>query len=76
MNGRWLATGYNPGQIMRNRYGLEVYRHAIHWRNLGFNSSYINYSTNQFVPCDKPGDQKCLSQYRTDGNLQFSDPIP
>jgi len=75
-NGNWLSAPVNPGLWVRNRYGKEMYRHANNWRHLGKKGSLEQYPTDSFIRCSVPGNQKCLDNYRTDGNLQFSDPIP
>ncbi|XP_021365752.1 uncharacterized protein LOC110458399 [Mizuhopecten yessoensis] len=76
INNIWVQTAYNPGLWARNRYGSEVFRHAQHWRSLGKLTSLEPYPTHAFLECPEPGHHACLDFFNTDGNLQFSDPIP
>ncbi|OWF51093.1 hypothetical protein KP79_PYT00767 [Mizuhopecten yessoensis] len=75
-HGQWVNAPRNPGLYARNRYGHEIYRHAEHWRTTGNTDGFIDYKTEGFAPCNKPGSHNCLDRYNSDGNLQFSDPIP
>ncbi|XP_064626127.1 ribitol 5-phosphate transferase FKRP-like [Lineus longissimus] len=72
---RFVNGPRNPGLWLRNRYGLEIFQHAHHWRITGDNSSWINYKTNVFQPCLNSG-HNCLDMYNADGNLQFGDNLP
>ena len=76
LDGKWVNAPRNPGLFVRNRYGHEVYRHALHWLTMGLKSGWINYKTEHFLKCEEPGHHACLDQYNTDGNLQFQVPIP
>ena len=76
LDGEWVNVPRNPGLFVRNRYGHEMYRHAVHWLTLGRKSSWINYRTDQFLGCEDPGHHACLDRYSTDGNLQFERPLP
>jgi len=76
LNGAWINTNKSPGLHTRNRYGHEFLRHAVHWRYTGGKSSWLTYKSDSFPKCDKPGDHKCVDNFRNDGNLQFSDPLP
>lgn len=76
LNGNWVNVPRNPGLHARNRYGHEIYAHAQHWIVTGKSSGWINYDTSSFTNCHKSGDHNCLDRYNSDGNLQFTDPIP
>ncbi|KAL4229673.1 hypothetical protein ACF0H5_010061 [Mactra antiquata] len=76
LDGKWVTMPRNPGLFVRNRYGREIYQHALHWLTTGDKSGWINYKTNIFAPCDKPGAQFCLDRNNADGNLPFEDMLP
>lgn len=61
----------NPGLYVRNRYGVEIYRHVEHWRTLNQEHGFVSYQSGQFPKCTKPLHQTCLDQFHADGNLQF-----
>ena len=76
LDGQWMSVPRNPGLFMRNRYGHEIYRHALHWLSLGEKTSWINYNTTKFLTCEQPGHHACIDRYNTDGNLQFEIMLP
>ena len=76
LDGQRVSVPRNPGLFMRNRYGHEMYRHALHWITLGERSWWINYNTTKFLECEQPGHHTCIDRYNTDGNLQFQIVLP
>ena len=76
LDGQWVSVPRNPGLFMRNRYGHEIYRHALHWMSLGEKTGWINYKTTKFLACEQPGHHACIDRYNTDGNLQFEIMLP
>ncbi len=76
LHGEAVEAPRNPGLVVRNRYGREVFQHAQHWMSLGLQNSWAPYRPGFFTRCTQPGHHDCLDQYAADGNLQFSDPIP
>jgi hypothetical protein len=61
----------NPGLFARNRYGKLLYRHQEHWLDRGKTSGWHFYNPGRFGDCFDEGHSGCLSQYSTDGNMQF-----
>ena len=76
LDGQWVSVPRNPGLFMRNRYGHEIYRHALHWLSLGEKTGWVNYQTTKFLECEQPGHHACIDRYNTDGNLQFQLKLP
>ncbi|XP_071517275.1 uncharacterized protein [Panulirus ornatus] len=70
-DGSWLAAPTSPGQYVRNRYGLEVFRHAQHWLDTGRSSGWEEYEAGKFLPCSRPAHHACLDQYVPDGNFKL-----
>ena len=68
---RWMNAPTNPALNSRNRYGYELLKHAEHWLDTGFSTSWVPYNPGTYIKCPKPGSQMCLDQYRTDGNMDF-----
>ncbi|XP_045212636.1 uncharacterized protein LOC123563736 isoform X2 [Mercenaria mercenaria] len=77
-DGQWVNVPRNPGMFVRNRYGKEIYQHAEHWRYSGggIKNHRLNYTTNVFLPCKKPGWHDCLDRYNADGDLPFIGMLP
>ena len=70
----WCPNRPNPGYYVRGRYGVDVLRHAKHWRQGGAPASMGIYSTSRasrFGPCPIEGHHRCMNQYLSDGNIQF-----
>ncbi|KAK7079930.1 hypothetical protein SK128_005623 [Halocaridina rubra] len=73
--GRLTRVPVNPGLIVRNYYGPDYLKHAVHWR----------YSSNSFIPfddgsgqipglwstCTVPAFHSCIDHFPVDGNLKF-----
>ncbi|XP_060589904.1 uncharacterized protein LOC132745095 isoform X2 [Ruditapes philippinarum] len=77
-DGEWLNVPRNPGFILRNRYGLELFQHAEHWRFTDGNEAdpRLTYKAFSFSPCSTPGRHECLDRYNPDGNIQFKGLLP
>ena len=76
LDGKWVNVPRNPGLFARNRYGHEIYRHALHWLTLGLKSGWENYNTRSFLKCEEYSHHACLDLFNTDGNLQFKQVMP
>nr|XP_045601109.1 uncharacterized protein LOC123759901 [Procambarus clarkii] len=70
-DGLWVPAPASPGQYVRNRYGVEVFRHAQHWLDTGRNSGWEEYEAGKFLPCGRPGHHACLDTHVPDGNLKL-----
>ena len=75
-NGVWLNVHSNPGKRVRNRYGIEIYKHVQSWEHLKQRSGFELLEAGMFMPCEPPGAQDCLDQFPADGSLQFGVPVP
>ena len=69
--GQLVTVMRNPGLFARNRYGKDIYRHQEHWLDRGKTSGWQFYEPGVFEGCPSEGHSGCLSQYSTDGNMQF-----
>lgn len=74
--GTWVGSSRNPGLSARNRYGHEIYRHAEHWRSLGYKHGHSAYHPGTFTSCPVPGNHNCIDLHDTDGNIQFQGKYP
>lgn len=78
-SGRWVNVRSNPGLYCRNAMGLEVLRHAAHWRTLKTSKEakarggYDDPGT--WNKCKDPSHHSCLDKYPGDGNLPFTQPF-
>ncbi|XP_001637005.2 uncharacterized protein LOC5517036 isoform X1 [Nematostella vectensis] len=74
-SGQWVTVPTNPGEHIRNRYGVEVYRHVEHWMSTGAKSGWEAYNAEagKFSPCPIRGFHGCIDQYNTDGTIQFEE---
>ena len=77
-DGYWFETaGYNPGLQLLKQYKDNIYRHLEHAelrRRAADGNDYSNPGF--FNKCrEKVFTHGCLDQLRTDGNIQFHDPI-
>ncbi|XP_047486071.1 uncharacterized protein LOC125037108 [Penaeus chinensis] len=78
-SGRWINVRSNPGLYCRNAMGLEVLRHAAHWRTLKTSTEakarggYDSPGT--WNKCKDPNHHSCLDKYPGDGNLPFTQPF-
>ncbi|KAK8745864.1 hypothetical protein OTU49_000058 [Cherax quadricarinatus] len=70
-DGSWVPAPTSPGQYVRNRYGVEVFRHAQHWLAPGRSSGWEEYEAGKFLPCPRPAHHACLDKYLPDGNLKL-----
>ena len=68
---RWMNSPTNPALNSHNRYGYELLKHAEHWGELGYSTSWVPYNPGTYIKCPTPGSQMCLDQYPTDGNMDF-----
>ena len=51
MGNYWFPAPPNPGLHVRNRYGYEVYRHAVHWLDIpGTPDGWQQYDTTAAFP--------------------------
>ncbi|XP_042882811.1 uncharacterized protein LOC122259893 isoform X1 [Penaeus japonicus] len=77
--GRWITVRSNPGLYCRNAMGLEVLRHAAHWRTLKTTKDakarggYSNPGT--WNKCKSQSHHSCLDKFPGDGNLPFTQPF-
>ena len=71
IGGRWMNAPTNPALNSRNRYGYELLKHAEHWYDLGYSTSWLPYTPGTYIKCPKPGSPICLDQYPADGNVDF-----
>ena len=71
LGNHWLFAPENPGLYARNRYGIEVYRHAEHWRAQKAEHGFKPYASGKFPECTKPAHHSCLDQFHADGDIQF-----
>ena len=76
LDGMWVNAPRNPGLFVRNRYGHEIYQHALHWMTLRKSTGWINYETNTFMKCDTPGEHNCLDRHNADGSLPYIEQLP
>ncbi|XP_068225727.1 uncharacterized protein [Palaemon carinicauda] len=74
-NGIPTRVPYNPGRTVRNYFGEEYLKHAVHWR----------YSSNAIFPVDDgsgqtpglwshcivPSFHSCIDHFPVDGNIKF-----
>jgi hypothetical protein len=74
IDGHWVNCPVSPGLWVRNRYGLNLFKHALSWRFLGLQHSFESYS-NQInnAYCPKVGFHSCMSALGNDGNYQYVD---
>lgn len=72
---RYLHGARNPARVVRNKYPGYT-QHAEHYNFMDKPDMWATYQEHSFRKCKTPGRQDCLDQYNTDGNIQFSDPIP
>eukprot|EP00112_Aurelia_sp_Birch-Aquarium-sp1_P024757 Seg797.3 transcript_id=Seg797.3/GoldUCD/mRNA.D3Y31 product="Fukutin-related protein" protein_id=Seg797.3/GoldUCD/D3Y31 len=66
--GQMVNVPNNPGKVMRERYGNEIYKHAEHWMNNRMNSGWDEYHPGSFNKCEIPGHHGCLDQYEADAS--------
>ena len=75
LDDHWAQNRPNPGYYVRARYGVDMLRHAKHWRYGGASGSMSIYKTGpRFEACTKEGYHLCMNQYLADGNIQFQRP--
>ena len=74
MNKKWVGSKNSPGLYCRNRYGRNVFKHAISWRYSGLENSFGDYSSRAIRnACAKMGHHSCMASLGSDGNLQYID---
>ena len=68
----WVSSPVSPGLWVRNRYGRNIFKHALSWRYLGLEHSFMSYS-NQLHRgyCPVFGYHSCMSALGNDGNFQY-----
>ena len=71
IGGRWMNAPTNPALNSHNRYGYELLKHAEHWGELGYSTSWVPYNPGTYIKCPNPGSHMCLDQYPADGNMDF-----
>ncbi|XP_066911708.1 uncharacterized protein [Clytia hemisphaerica] len=75
MGDHWAQNRANPGLYIRSHYGLDILRHANHWSKLGFKDSWEDYKPGtHFGGCPDEGHHRCMTEYLSDGNIQFQRP--
>lgn len=74
LHGHWVYAPHSPGTYARNRYGIEIFRHAQSWSQLGMKTSWAPYKSGHFKKCKTPKHHACLDHFSTDGNIQFQIP--
>ena len=69
----WASGPVSPGLWVRNRYGVNLFKHALSWRYLGLQHSFESYS-NQVNNgyCPVKGYHSCMSALGNDGNFQYN----
>lgn len=70
-DGSWVVAPSNPGKYSRNRYGIDVLKHAHSWRHTGGNSSWEPYESGKFLTCLNFKHHACIDRYPPDGNIPF-----
>lgn len=74
LNKKWVGSKNSPGLYCRNRYGRNVFKHAISWRYSGLENSFGDYSSRTIRnACPKMGYHSCLASLGSDGNMQYID---
>jgi hypothetical protein len=69
----WVSSPVSPGLWVRNRYGVNLFKHALSWRYTGLQHSFMSYS-NQINNgyCPIYGYHSCMSALGNDGNFQYN----
>ena len=72
VDGSWLSCPVSPGLWVRNRYGVNLFKHALSWRYLGLQHSFQTYSSKiNSGYCPEVGLHSCISALGNDGNYQY-----
>jgi hypothetical protein len=69
IRGAWVNTVFSPGLFVRNRYGIEILKHAQSWIMTGLENSFSSYIGGSFKSCKKPRHPACLQNFPADGNI-------
>ncbi|XP_064090709.1 uncharacterized protein LOC135204431 [Macrobrachium nipponense] len=78
-SGRDFTVSANPGLYNRNKYGIDVLKHAGHWTTIertsegNLRGGYRRPGV--WNPCKIPEFHSCLDHYPGDGSLPFLEPF-